>query len=123
MYCKSEKDICAYMHITSYPTIRYIYKGSVVKYFGDNSREAIKKWVNTQIRDVQMMPNHDHMWKLSRTKEKMIMYFGEKDSEQYESLNKAAKQITDEILIVGTNIEESFEYFKIDKAETPKLVY
>ena len=51
------------------------------------------------------------------------MYFGEKDSEQYESLNKAAKQITDEILIVGTNIEESFEYFKIDKAETPKLVY
>jgi len=24
--CQSEKEVCAYMHITSFPTIRYIYK-------------------------------------------------------------------------------------------------
>jgi len=24
--CQSEKEVCAYMHITSFPTIRYFYK-------------------------------------------------------------------------------------------------
>jgi len=65
------------------------------------------------------MPNHEHLWKLARTRDYICIFFGETDSYYFESLNKAAKQITDDIIILATNVEESYEHWKIDPENLP----